>query len=270
MTYQPISITIPNRKPFVRGYTFVDGQGPPPSDFFDETQDHLSALVHSMVGWKWSAGVEDFASATYPGGYVGVFRIAQNSGPGKLTTTAVLNPTEQGLHGVWKGTSGFGGFAFEMQTGDSAIGRGDFLYTAKVQLDTPYIDNFENQGFHIAMGPTSSGLPGFAMGQNSPNWQVFTPLREGGPSVYIDTGVPVLQNKFYVLQWGRSSGGLRFFINNKLISIPNESGTLLPGVYWPANIRGAKRYLTAQQSWLGPSTDVFEIDFFHCLLERVG
>ena len=33
----PVSVTVPNRKPFVREPSFVEGVGPCPHGFFDET-----------------------------------------------------------------------------------------------------------------------------------------------------------------------------------------------------------------------------------------
>lgn len=261
MSFQPISLTIPNRKPFVRCPTFVDGKGPPPHDFYDETQDHLGAFYHSTLGTAWSKQTEDFDSEFYPKGFLGAFSVKTLSGLMLDAASAMRH----GEHGLWMGLSGVGSYLFEMATNDSFIGEEDFLFTAKVQnFNRERLERYQQFGFHVSMGgrPNPS-LPGFCAGSNSPNWQVYCPRSPLTPPDYIDSGMPMLDQTWYVLQWGRFQGAMRFFINGRLIKIDGQDG-----LYLPQSFRGCYRYLQTRRSSPGTAGDGFMIDYFHCFIKR--
>lgn len=263
MTFQPISHTIPNRKPFVRCPTFIDGKGPPTHDFFDETQDHLGAYYHALLGTEWSCQTEDFDNEAYPPGFLGQFTL-------KTSVGLTLNPLaimQQGDAGVWIGQSGTTPFIHEMGTNLCNIGTEDFLFTAKVRcLGVSHLDSFDRFGFHISMGgfPNPS-LPGFAGGSGSPNWHIFCPKSVGVSPVYIDTGVPFLDSTWYILQWGRFRGGMRFFINGRLLWIDGY-----PGIDLPVPFNGCFRNFQTRRSAPGPLGDNFFIDYFHCFIKRAN
>lgn len=262
MSIQPISLTIPNRKPFVRCPTFIDGKGPPPHDFFDETQDHLGAFSQALLGTEWSCQTEDFENEEYPAGFLGQFTIQASLG----LSLSPLDATQQGESGVWLGQAGLAPFAFAMRSHSCDIGTEDFLFSAKVKtLNRSRLAPLQRFGFHVSMGGLwTPHLPGFGGGGDTPNWHIFSPLSEGEPPVFTDTGVPFLEQTWYVLQWGRFQGGLWFLINGKPIFVQGR-----PGIYLPSPMSGVYRHFQTRRTLAALGLgDAFFIDYFHAFIKR--
>lgn len=256
--------THPQRKPFVRSTTFVDGKGPPPYGFFDETQDHLGTLYHAALGWKWSLDADEFTELVAPPRYLGRM-YAYVTRPG-----IVVAPKTTGLafgeHGVWTAIGDGTPWVFGASGGAVTLD-GDFLATAKVMLFQRHnLDTVQKFGFAMAAGNIFVGVsavvcPGFAAGSDAPTWQIL--YGTGIDPLYADTGVPVLNNVWYRLQVSRVAGAIRWFINGQLVRLNGAEG-----LYLPVRFLEGGKHLVMRRNKLGLAGVGFAIDCFHLLAER--
>ncbi len=245
-------VTHPQRKPFVRSHTFVDGVGPPPYSFFDETQDHAGALYHTALGWKWSLDSDEFTETGARPGFLGRMRIIISSGVTVAPKTTGLTFSE---HGMWEAKSGTTASQIIAQSGDGRMA-GDFLLTAKVMLRGRERFDASIAGFAVY-----SGAVRIYAASTWPNWRVnYTSAT--GSTVDVDSGVPALNDTWYRLQISRVATALRFHINGCLIPINGRGGAYLPGPLSAAKSIGFTRPAP------GPAGDGFAIDSFHLLAER--
>jgi hypothetical protein len=242
--------THPQRKPFVRSHTFVDGVGPPPYSFFDETQDHVGALYHAALGWKWSLDSDEFTETGARPGFLGRMRIIISSGIAVAPKTTGL---AFGEHGVWEARSGAGAFSIRAGSANISLG-GDFLATAKVMLLGR--ERLDRGGF-------SAGVAGcaFLAGSGFPFWRV-TYVTEPGTFAFAETDIPVLDNVWYRLQVSRLAGAVRWHVNGQLARVGGREGV-------PSPLRlDTDKLIFASRSAPGPAGDGFAIDSFHLLAER--
>lgn len=258
--------SIPIRRPFVRSLSFVDDIGPPPFAFFDETQDHLGVASQMTTGQGWSYHREDFDAPAYPAGYVGAFQVTTN-----VATT--LEPVDQGVgpgagqgaSGVWRGRSGVNPFRLVMESAQLRLS-GDFLFSARVwNKSRERLDPFGDRAFIVGTGSLSTAplCPAFAGGDGSENWRLVYAGSELGPPTFYDSGVPFLDETWYTLQISRHRGGVRWYINGRLIRVDG-----LEGVYFPFELTQARRYFEISRFKAGPADDGFLIDYFHRKCER--
>lgn len=270
MSHQPITITVPNRKPFVRCPTFIDGLGPPPFDFFDETQDHLAAYFHAQTGWQWSAQSTDFEEFNAATIQLPPFHLRySNCTIAAGAPTPVNVTTAQGDHACIKIGNDARPWYLRAATAQMVLG-GDFLISAKVRLDG--IAHFDaGEGLFVGLdlgvgddGTVGRGYPyGFTVSGNKTTWTV------GAPTIGLnyDTGRPASDGRWYVMQISRQSGGMRFFIDNRLIKIPDANGVLREGVYVPQALT-TRRAFRVWRTTPGLTTDMFYIDYFHRFCQR--
>lgn len=240
--------THPQRKPYVRSHTFVDGVGPPPYSYFDETQDHLAAYFHAALGWKWSLDSDEFTEAARPG-FLGRMRVL--SATGGFAVAPKTTGLTFGEHGVWTGTGGTGAWGVEAQGGIVTLD-GDFLMAAKVKLFA--IRNLF--GVQVAAGSQTvpPGCPGFACGGSGGGFWYATL----GPTLYPIPAIPVVDNTWYRLQVSRVAGAIRWHIN----------GQLAASVYFPDRLLAGGKWLECSRIVPGPAGEGFAIDAFHLLAER--
>ncbi len=243
--------THPQRKPYVRSHTFVDGVGPPPYSFFDETQDHVGALYHAALGWKWSLDSDEFTEVGARPGYLGRMRLLSSTSG--ITVAPKLTGLTFGEHGVWEARSGAGAFLIRAGSARISLG-GDFLVTAKVMLFGR--DRLDSAGF-------SAGVAGcaFLAGSSNPFWRV-TYVAEPGTIAFAETEISVLDGVWYRLQVSRVAGAVRWHVNGQLARVGGREG-----VPSPARL-DADKLLFASRSAPGPAGDGFAIDSFHLLAER--
>jgi hypothetical protein len=278
MTFLPITTTLPNRKPFVRCPSFVDGKGPPPVEFFDESQDHLRAYFHGALGWEWSINREDFDSPVYPANYLGDFRYV-NAGFG-VTLSVLPSLDFQGEHAVWRGIAGVLPYEFTMQTNGCYVGTGDLLLSCKVLcLNKQDIDTVGLKGFWVGCGDPAGGYPAFAGGSDFDNWQVFMPPAIGEPPALFDTGIPFYDSQntmpdqvmraWHVLQISRNAGVWRYFVNGKLARLTGNGLTNAEGIYYPQSLTEARRYFKIRRWAGGLGTSGFYIDRYDAAFQRV-
>lgn len=276
MIFLPVTTTIPIRKPFVRCPSFVDGKGPPPVEFFEETQQHLSAYFHGKLGWEWSLCREDFDGATYPANYIGAFKY-NNAG---AATVGVLPSLDfQGEHGVWRVIAPVFPFEFTMHTAPCHVGTNDLLLSAKVLcLDRTDIDPVATRGFWVGSGDPAASYPAICGGSDFDNWQVFTPEAIGQPPRFYDTGIPFYDSRntmpdqvmraWHVLQISRCAGVWRFFINGRLARLTGNGLTAAEGVYYPQSLDAVQRWFRIRRWALGAVTTGAYLDWFSMMAKR--
>lgn len=248
----PISMTVPNRKPFVRQPTFIDGVGPCPHAFFDETQDHLGAIAHAKMGRTWSVIHDEFDNLVYPSGYVGNLRIQRNEPVGGGLGFNPATPLEPGDHGIWAGLSVLNPYDVILQGGSMALSS-DYLLTVKIRfVGSARLDRLADEALHIGVSNPADGLAAFAFGSDTLNWHVF----HGGLG-YVDTGFPLSDGTWYRLQISRFAGAVRWYINGYPVTVNG-----LPGYYAPDQAIGS-RYLRVKRWNNGPANDGLLLDHFH-------
>lgn len=257
-------LTYPQRKPFVRSHTFIDGKGSPPFSFFDETQDHLGGLLHAYTGWKWTIDRDDFTSMTETVGVLGD-RMVANTSSGTVIVTAKTGGLRHGEHGVWTVSGDFSAWDYGAATAELSLD-GDFLFTAKVALTNPEDpDTLLNGGFRVttANSFTAPAPCGFHFGSDVTTWHAKYPTDSTGGYAFADLGVTVEADRWYRLQIARVKGAVRWFINGRLCLIDGK-----PGVYAPmAYLRGWKEVGMSRRK-VGTNGAGFAIDCFHMLVER--
>lgn len=256
-------VTHPQRAPFVRATTFVDGKGPPPYGFFDEVQDHVGALYHAALGWRYSLDTDEFTEAKSRPGFLGRMRVV--SVTGGVTPAPAPVATGFSEHGFWS-VQGVG-MPWRIQARSASVTLdGDFLMTAKVRVVGPdLIDSVANLGFLVGTGSPSSDpvCPAFVAGSDSPTWWLrYAPDPQASP-VLADTGVTVGNATWYRLQVSRVAGAIRFFING-LLARPGGA----EGVYYPHRLLTGCKWLEAGYSKPGPAGFGVDVDSFHLLAER--
>lgn len=254
----------PQRKPFVRSHTFIDGIGPPPWTYFDEAQEHLSALIHALHGWLATVDTDEFVTLHADGTHISRLTIYQQLGAG--FAVAPIADTEFGEHGVWRVTAGAAPWQIGARSAELDL-RGDFLLTAKVRVRNRAALDFSGlNGCCIAIGDRTRlpVCPGIACGSESPNWQVFYGESATSAARYVDSGISVVDGRWYRLQVSRVRGALRFFIDGALVAIDGN-----PGVDYPHVLIGCKFVYVSRWNPGGAGTDGIDIDAMHLVAERL-
>ncbi len=256
--------TYPIRRPYVRETTFIDGIGPPPYGFFDETQAHIGGMFHPLFGWNATADSDEFTEIAARAGYFGRLRITRSVGTFTAGPTPSTSVTE---HGVWINNADDAlPFSWTAEGGSISLD-GDFLLTAKVKVMAPdHLDPAQDRGFLIGLGPVSGmgQYPCISCGGDGPNWRALYSPDSGSAQVADDTGIPALAGHWYRLQISRVAGAVRFFINGALVRF--ASG--LEGVYYPDRLLNARKIIEIARSNTGPIDEAFYIDSFHLRAER--
>jgi hypothetical protein len=254
----------PQRKPQVRSCSFVDGKGPPPWTYFDETQDHLGGILQAPLGWNWSRCEDEFEIYRETTDYLGR-HMRVTSTTGTFVVSKKSTDSGFGTHGVWEGVGGSGAWSFAARSAYITLD-GDFLATAKVQIySRATLDTNALGGFVATAGEQFAApcAPGFSCGSDSANWQIVYPESQTGTSLRADSGIPVIDGEWYRLQVCRLAGAMRWFINGQMCKIGNA-----PGLYFPYAYTTGCKQIQASRRHVGATGEGFAIDAFHLLAER--
>lgn len=254
-------VTSPQRKPFVRSHTFVDGVGPPPYSFFDETQDHLGGLYHAALGWRYSLDFDEFTEVGARPGYLG--HMAVTFSTGGVSVAPKTAGLAFGEHGVWEARTGAAAAEFIASSGSGET-NGDLLITAKVMLTGrdrlgPAGGSFAGFGV-VALGGVLLNPLRISAGLDHPNWRVW--FQADGALVSRDSGIPARDQVWYRLQISRVGEAARFYINGQLVRVDGREG-----VHCVGPVSTAKTLIFGRPA-PGPAGDGFAIDSFHLLAER--
>lgn len=281
MNFFPITETHPLRKPYSGGARFRDNKPPAPLEFYDECQDHMAALYHMRLGWKWSGHREDFDNINYPSSYLGAFSYTALP-VGSLSIAPLFPVNFQGEHGVWAISSSNANYDFTMSTAPCFVGTDDFLISAKFHvINRSHLDPVNTFGFWVGcgerIGPDAVVYPALCGGADQTNWQIWCPPADGEPGAFFDTGVVFqdsttlsdnYQRAWHVLQISRVDGVVRFFINGALVRINGNGITNAEGIYYPANMRRLQRWFRTRRWFVGAANEGCYVDFFHRFARR--
>jgi hypothetical protein len=271
----------PTRTPFVRDRTFIDTLTPAPDEFYDRTQEHLRNYYEAMLGRRWSAQHEELIASAYPTGFLGDLRIAINlddAGAAGFTLAPVSPGARQGEHGVWSVLTGTRPSRLEMRGGDSVLAANDLLLSSRVKVVRRQgLSSLQEGGLQIGLSdPAEVVHPAFVAGHDDPNWHILSRQEENGLLLFWDTGIPVLDGRWYDLQISRCSGAVRFFINGAPCRLQSGRSGLIfvtlespvDGFYLDGQWARVRRFLKARRWVIGPANDGFHIDNFHLFLQR--
>lgn len=251
-------IAHPTRAPFVRERTYVDGKGPPPFEFFDQTQDAVLARAQSLVlGMGWAIHREDFDSYLDPASpdQLGQFEYSRQN-----LSLSLLQLMRVGGAGIveWVTTDNKKSSSLQLRSAESWADR-DYLLTAKVSLTPATLLPFAQLGFVMSAGQALSSTPGFYAGSDHPNFWVRAQENLDESPIMVDTGVPIIEDADYILQISRVRGVVRYHINGRHLKIFGKEGCYLPGGF-------ASRRILSAEAPLGRMR--VTCDFFHALYER--
>ena len=192
------------------------------------------------MGRLWTQVHEEFDAPIYPTGYVGGLSIFRNEPVGGGLGFNPGNPIEPGDHGIWSGLSVLNPYDVILLGNSFGFG-GDYLLSVKVRLiGSARLDRLADEALHIGLSNPAGGMPAFAFGSDTPNWQLFM-----GGIGYVDSGYPLEDNVWYRLQVCRYSGAIFWIINGRPIRFQG-----LPG-YVQKRMLGE----VTNQSGVGPMFD---------------
>lgn len=216
----------PDQWPNVPYAAFIDAVGPSVnSDFLNTLQEGMTDLIGALWGRSATLLADEFEELTYP--VVGK--------RGRFDEITVVNaqsvnapPLSFGDHGLLRMAALAAAPAlYTLEDALSWIDTFDFAFSGKALVTTRAALNTAGaEGFLIGIRnpPAALGLEAnFRAGSDLANWQVV--LR----STMIDTGVPVVDGRFYRFQIARKAGTAYAFIDGMLVAtlaFPD----ILPGV----------------------------------------
>lgn len=255
----------PQRQPYVRSLSFVDGKGPPPWDYFDQLQDHQAAYFGALCGRRASADADEFTESWFRAGYLGRMQIGSNIG---MTVSPAATPDTVGIHGAASVLGGTGSLSF-MASGAKYGLDADFLLTVKIKpVGVQDLDTAEQHGLVVGLGQQGlyGAYPSFAAGSDTDTWRtLWAPDLVSMPQVE-DTGIPIVSATWYRLQISRVAGAVRWFINGQRVAVQNG----LEGLYYPYTMLDARKTIEVARTTSGASGHGFLIDSCHLLAARSG
>jgi len=219
----------PSQYPNVPVNNYVDAVGPSvKAEFLNPTQEGLADLIGMMFGRSATCVADEFTELTYPAGI-----------RGKLSVWAAVNaqsgwrvPTAQGQHGLLGMTAiAAGPMSCILQEANWGIGTFDFTVSLRICIDDrASLDVVATPGWRGGLyddtgGPIKGAV--FIAGNDKANWQTSI----GG--VLTDTGVPIVDGRYYDLQISRIAQTAYAYID----------GALLVTQAYPDNLLAAQRYL---------------------------
>lgn len=208
---------------------YVDGVGPSvKEEFLNPTQEGLADLIGMMFGRSATCVADEFTELTYPAGI-----------RGKLSVWAAVNaqsgwrvPTAPGQHGLLGVTAVVAGpMSCILQEASWGIGTLDFTVSLRdciddlASLDVVATPGWRGGLYDDTGGPIKGAV--FIAGNDKANWQTSI----GG--VLTDTGVPIVDGRYYDLQISRIAQTAYAYID----------GALVVTQAYPDNLLAARRYL---------------------------
>ena len=219
----------PSQYPNVPVNNYVDGVGPSvKEEFLNPTQEGLADLIGMLFGRSATCVADEFTELNNPPGM-----------RGKLTLWSAINATSQwravaaqGQHGLLGVTATVvGPMSCILQESDWGIGTFDFTISLRICIDDrASLDVVATPGWRGGLyddtgGPIKGAV--FVAGNDKANWQASI----GG--LLTDTGVPIVNGRYYDLQISRIAQTAYAYID----------GVLVVTQAYPDNLLAARRYL---------------------------
>ena len=243
----------PSEYPNVPYAAFVDGLGPSVDQgYLNGTEEGLADVIGSLWGRSVTIVADEFTELTYP-----------TSVRGKLDSWITTNtnsnwrtPTGANQHGILGVFAVAAGAATHLlQDALYGIGTVDFTVSMRVALDDrASLDTLAALGWFGGLRDGGAFPPSDAMfvaGNDSPNWQVKI------GAVLSNTGVPIVDGRFYDLQIARISLTAYVYIDGALV------GTQA----YPDNLR----YINRQLQFTSPAMPInkgYAVDYFRLGIMR--
>ncbi len=268
--FEPLkSAAHPQRQPYVRSLSYVDGKGPTPYEFFDQYQDHLGAYAGALLGRSHAVDSDEFTEAYFRSGFFGKMKSQQNLGG--VTYSAAITPDQIGVHGAGSALGSTDPWRFAVGGINMGLGA-DFLLTVKLKIIAPQnLDIAEEHGLFVAVGPqhTFPNPPAFVAGGDADTWRI----RSGsGPDIggdLQDTGIPCLAGVWYGLQISRVRGAVRWFVNGQQAKHRDTpDGPALEGQYYPYPLLNGQKWITSSRWRPGAAGEGIIVDSCHLLAQR--
>lgn len=200
----------PSQFPNVPYATFIDGVGPSiAAPYLNPSQEGLADLIGMTFGRSASYIADEFTTLVY-----------HTAAREKFETWIAVNansnwrvPTAVGQHGVL-GVFAVAAGAMQHLLLDAQYGIGTFDLTVsmRVAIDArAELDILANLGWFGGLRDTAPSDVLFVAGNDSPNWQVKI------GAVLSNTGVPIVDGRFYDLQIARENGTAYAYIDGALV-----------------------------------------------------
>lgn len=201
----------PDQWPNVPFAAFVDTVGPAITEaFLNPLQQGFQDISGALYGVSATIISDEFNELSYAAGKVGQFDIVTSTN----TTINSHLPFGLGQNGIWRiSATATALMAWTALDAANWIEGFDFLFSGKVRIDArAELDVVAAPGFEIGLRDVVvPSLATFAAGSDSLNWFVYL------DAVAYDTGIPVVNGRFYELQLARINGTAYAFIDGVLV-----------------------------------------------------
>ena len=262
--YEPLnSACHPQRQPYVRSLSYVDGKGPAPFEFFDQFQSHAGAFSDALCGRSCALDYDEFTEARFATGYFGRMKISTNAGPMVVSANAV--PDQTGVHGAGSLIGPVNPWRILLVGAPMGLAS-DFLFTVKLKILSPQtLDTADDGGLLVSAGnpATFPSPPAFLAGSDTATWRIRGGNGELSMGDVVDTGIPCLPGVWYRLQISRVRGAVRWFVNGQLARVAG-----LEGIYFPYPILGGQKLIDLSRYKPGAAGEGMHVDSCHLLAQR--
>lgn len=230
---------------------FVDGIGPSiDSGYLNQNQEGMSDLAGMLFQRSATLVTDEFVQLTYPVGYFG-----------SLVTFAGFNytynwrvPTASNQHGVWATfATANGAYSNVLVDAMYWIGLKDYTFSVRACVDNrAALDTLFGNGFVIGINDSSIlSETVFVAGTDQPNWHVRI------AATSLDTGVPIVDGRFYDLQIARIDQIAYVYID----------GALRLTVAYPDDLRQATRIVRVNSPAMAINQGA-ALDYFRLAIMR--
>lgn len=262
--FEPLhSAAYPQRQPYVRSLSYVDGKGPTPYEFFDQYQSHIGAYSQALLGRSHMVDSDEFTEAWFRPGFFGRMKIERDNGGVSFNPAAT--PDQVGVHGAGSALGSLGPWQFS--TGGSVVGLdSDFLLTCKIKVINPAtLDSADDVGLFVGVGEPARAhaAPSFLAGGDTRTWRIRSGTDAGARGPMFDTNIPCLPGVWYRLQISRVRGAIRWFVNGQLAPYDGNEGH-----YYPRSLNFAQKRIDVSRWRAGLGGEGIIVDCCHLLAER--
>jgi len=200
----------PSQFPNVPYATFIDSVGPSiDAPYLNPSQEGLADLIGMTFGRSASCVADEFTTLVYHTAAREKFEtwIAVNANSNRRVPTAV---GQHGVLGVFAVAAG--AMQHLLQDAQYWVGTFDLTVSMRVAIDArAELDILANLGWFGGLRDTAPSDVLFVAGNDSANWHTQI------GAVLTDTGVPIVDGRFYDLQIARENGTAYAYIDGALV-----------------------------------------------------
>lgn len=261
--FEPLhSVAYPQRQPYVRSLSYVDGKGPTPYEFFDQYQSHIGGYSQALLGRSHMVDSDEFTEAWFRAGFFGRMVIDRNTG---VTASPAYPPDQVGVHGAGFAFGGVAPWNFRC-AGVKVVLDSDFLLTCKLKIVNPAtLDDAADRGLFVGVSDftRAPAPPCFLAGKDAATWRIRSGLETGARGPIYDTGIPCLPGVWYRLQISRVRGAVRWFVNGQIARYDGNEGQ-----WYPYPLLEAQKRIDVSRWRAGAANEGIIVDCCHLLAQR--